>query len=417
MKRLKLCWVLLLVLAAPHGSLLATAKNTSLSDFNPLEMYETVKGGAWRHLNPKEIKPDGIKYTAGKTGVTSYVDLAPCTEDEAIRYEATQRATQADFMYQLALLPTLVNYCLEHALDDEFLGIALPSSAIDGFFSEEKFEIPAHSYHFIHHTIGTSARFDFFKELMPLDFLDTSSWKRLGTMVSHIEKSHGSRSVDFPSDREYFAGDQFIIDMRQGVLELMANYKIGDLLIGVGNTPQIPLRALSSIVPFIKPTILPLSGWPGRHKLSNSWIDNVITPRALYHIDTHLKGLLGTDEAHLPARLLFVDMVINGFGISLLIDRIDQLCHDNGWKTPPHHILSLIDFTNTYTQEVVFGGKITLAKSSRLAIALDSDDIGRYVPSAPMRVWDASIPLVGKPDDGLDSILRKVDENFRNMTL
>lgn len=417
MKRLELYLIFLLIFTASPTPLVATARSEPLSDFNPLEMYETVKGGTWRSLAPKEIKPDGINYSAVKAGVVSSVNIASFDGDDTARYESTQRAIKADFIYQLALLPTLIHYCLEHSLDDEFLSPALSPQAIDDFYSDKKNEIPARSYHFIHHTIGTNARFDFFKSLMPLDFLPTSSWECLSRMVTHIEKNKGPRVSQFPPDWAYFMGDQFITDLRQGVYEIIATYKMGDLLIGVGNTPQIPLRAISNILPFTQPTLIPLSGWPGRPKLGNSWLDNVLTPQALLHIDTHLKSILGPHESRLPSRVFFVDMVINGFGVSLLRDRIDQICHGNGWKTPPYHVFSLIDFTNLHVQNVIFEGKITLAKSSRLAVALDDDAIGRYVPSAPMRVWDAGIPSVEKPEETLDPILEAVDASFKKMTL
>jgi hypothetical protein len=416
MNRLKSWLVLFLLFTATHVPLLATAKNTFPSDFNPLEMYETVKSGAWRHLNPEEIRPEGIGYSAGQTGVTAQHETV--LGDEITRYQTKMRAIEADFMYQLALLPTLTNYCLEHAFDDAFLGVELPPKAIDDFFDEAKIEIPARSYHLIHNVIGTRARFDFFKGLMPDDFLDESSWNLLSGMITHIEKIKNSHVLNCHFDRDYFEGEQFIIDMRKSLLEIMQCYKPGDLVIGVGNTPQIPLRALSNMLPFIAPTILPLSGWPGRHKLSNSWVDNVITPQALLHIDTHLKSMLGTDEAKLPHRLVFVDMVLRGFGINLLIDRIDHLCHAKGWKTPPYHVISLMDFIDTYTQNVVFGDKITLTKTSKLAVSLGGmDNFGRYVPSAPMRIWDAGIPSIGKPDDSLGPILQKVDDAFKKMTL
>ncbi|MBX9696818.1 MAG: hypothetical protein K2X98_06075, partial [Alphaproteobacteria bacterium] len=94
------------------------------------------------------------------------------------------------------------------------------------------------------------------------------------------------------------------------------------------------------------------------------------------------------------------------------------LCHAKGWKTPPYHVFSLTNFIDPYTEKVLFGDTITPIKNSKLGVSLDGTDcIGRYVPSAPMRVWDAGIPSIGKPDDSLGPILQKVDDAFKKMTL
>lgn len=383
----------------------------SIERDDPLYMYQTVKGGAWQkdHVD----RPSSIRYMPSTTGINKSITVVDDTSENT--YNTMLEISEDDFRYQLTLLPLCVKYCLEHSKNPDLIE-ASPSSDLESLEATSLSPF-RQAHHFLHNILGTLDKFLFFKKIMPDDFLAESEWQVLQSLVEIVENSRTSTDTSSHEVVEkYLISAHFVQEMRGLVLDLLREIKPTDYVIGVGNTPQLPMRAFLNLAPFIQYHALPLSGWPGRNKISEpSWLENVITPDALENFDHYLNThiLPGSLKAH---RLVFIDMVNYGFAIDFIHKRLQVLNTARGLKTPQIKVISLSSYSPI--GDFIFKDALSTLSHNRLASMLDCmDPLGRMVPKAPMRSWDKATPEYTQADIRLDPILYLIDENFKKLNL
>lgn len=396
-----------------------------------LHLYNEVRRGAWRHADPETLRPEEYIYISTQDGIM--ICCSETTNDTEDTFQRIKRLSLDDFKYRLALLPSCIKYCLTHQDDPHLLlpsppPLDTPSKALP---------LSNHAYHFLHHVLGTTERLHFLRKIVSEDLLDDQEWQSLEELVLKINRpAHtipSAQSISLP----YFSGPDFILDMRQFLISILPIVKPDDLIVGVGNTPQLPIYVLKRLCPHLSVQPLPISGWAGINKASSSsWLDNIITPHAQQHFDDYLVQNF-VKRVKQPKRLVFLDIVNMGFSIEYTLSRLQDLYNSKAPQTThtskldgldqkdipsssmmPNYLVVSLASINVINPSPIFHGYYTSLDVSRMPAHLDgSDDVGRMMPHANMRIWDQGTPVIGEPEPGLEPVLDNLNRHFAEIKL
>lgn len=392
-------------------------------------LYGMMQEGSWRDLNPDTVSPRDVRYYSTTEGIMVSCDEIQSDTEDAYQYAT--RLSLEDFIYRLSLLPHCLQYCLKHQNDEHLLSSALPSIESPSTILPHD----VHAYHFLHHVLETPEHLMFFRKIAPQNLLEEHDWQALEILMNKRQLPKISSSEGPSAVQSYFQGANFIEDMRTCLVSLLGIIRPTDLIIGVGNTPQLPLYALKRICPFFSTHSLPISGWAGTHKASStSWLDNVITPDALKNFDSYLNLNIVNHPSN-PKRLVFIDLLNYGFSIDFTLSRLQSLyrnsstklsslctssdsMHRTSTKSMPEHLVLSLNSPFVIDPSIIFGTTYRSLSADRLGSFLDSmDAMGRMMPHATMRHWDKGTPMMEKPDASLDPILEHLNQNFAELKL
>lgn len=395
-------------------------------------LYNAMRSGAWMNIDPETVMPPEEYTYLSSTSEGIMVHRDPILGDSEAELQSMKKLSFEDFTYRLALLPRCLTYCLTHH-DDPLL---VSSSAPLEDSPSKTLSLPIHAHHFLHHVVETTEHLHFLRKIAPENLLNDLEWQLLEKLVLQAHQPVHPMPLDQNRLMPYFLGSDFIQDIRQFLVSFLPMIQPNDLIVSVGDTPQLPIYVLKRLCPLLPVQPLPISGWAGVHKASSSWLDNIITPHARQRFDEYLDQNI-VQRATQPKRLVFLDMVNYGFSIEFTLKRLQGLYNSTAFQTTNTYMLDGLDQETTSSSSnmpnylvvsltspdvvnpsSIFNGHYTSLHVDQMAARLcQLDDIGRIMPHATMRHWDQSTPVIGAHDPGLEPILEHLNHHFAELKL